>query len=187
MIQPEALVSRGKTSTKMTTGTRRRRAIDSACARMILKHRRSGANMSDDMGMLRVDVEVANHTRPGDRRLLHSVIVDTGAELSWVPAHVLEDLGISRVKPIRFRQAGGTALERWVGFAILHAAGAVTTDEIVFGAPGDLVLLGARTLQGMNLTVDLVEKRLVAGGPMLAAMARQESGALVMTRKRKAA
>ena len=127
--------------------------------------------MSDDMGMLRVDVEIENHTRPGDRRLLHHVIVDTGAELSWAPAAVLEDLGIARVKQIRFQQADGSVLERWVGFAILHAAGAVTSDEIVFGAPEDLVLLGARTLEGMNLKVDLVERRLVAGGPMLAAMA----------------
>ena len=132
---------------------------------------RSGGMMPDDMGMLRTDVEIENHARLGNRRLLRGVIVDTGAELSWAPAELLEELGITRVKQIRFQQADGTVLERWVGFAILHAAGAVTSDEIVFGAPGDLVLLGARTLEGMNLKVDLVEKRLVAGGPMLVALA----------------
>jgi hypothetical protein len=52
---------------------------------------------------------------------------------------------------------------------IVHAEGRETNDEIVFGEPGDLVLLGARSLEGLNLKVDLVEKRLVAGGPMLAA------------------
>jgi hypothetical protein len=44
-------------------------------------------------------------------------------------------------------------------------------DEIVFGQPNDLVQLGARSLEGMNLKVDLTGKRLVAGGPMMAAAA----------------
>jgi hypothetical protein len=50
--------------------------------------------MPDDMGSLRVDVEIENPARPGERRTLRSVLVDTGAELSWVPAEVLESLGI---------------------------------------------------------------------------------------------
>jgi len=127
--------------------------------------------MSDDMGLLRTDVEIESHTRPGERRLLRQVLVDTGAELSWAPAGVLESLGIGRVKQVRFQQASGAVLERWVGFAILRAAGTLTSDEVVFGEPDDLVLLGARTLEGMNLKVDLVEKRLVSAGPILAAAA----------------
>ena len=127
--------------------------------------------MTDDMGMLRTDVEIESHTRPGERRLLRQVLVDTGAELSWAPAAVLESLGIARIKQVRFRQAGGSVLERWVGFAILHAAGTLTIDEVVFGEPNDPVLLGARTIEGMNLKVDLVEKRLVSAGPILAAAA----------------
>jgi len=42
--------------------------------------------MTDDMGMLRTDVAIESHARPGEHRLLRGVIVDTGAELSWVPA-----------------------------------------------------------------------------------------------------
>ena len=124
-----------------------------------------------EMGLLRTDVEIESHTRPGERKLLRQALVDTGAELSWAPAPVLESLGIQRVKQVRFAQATGTVVERWVGFAILHAAGALTSDEVVFGEPDDLVLLGARTLQGMNLKVDLVERRLVSAGPILAAAA----------------
>lgn len=127
--------------------------------------------MSDEMGLLRTDVEIESHTRPGDRRLLRQVLVDTGAELSWAPAVVLESLGITRVKQVRFNQADGSILVRWVGFAILHAAGTLTSDEVVFGEPKDLVLLGARTIEGMNLKVDLVQKRLVSAGPMSAAIA----------------
>ena len=127
--------------------------------------------MSDEMGILRVDVEIEHHARPGERRVLRAVLVDTGAELSWAPASVLESLGIPRMKEIRFQQANGGVLERWVGFAIVHAEGTFTIDEVVFGEPDDLVLLGARTLEGMNLVVDLVGKRLVAAGPMMAAVA----------------
>ncbi|MGH7584366.1 MAG: hypothetical protein ACREL5_14185 [Gemmatimonadales bacterium] len=127
--------------------------------------------MAGEMGLLRTDVEIENHARPGDRRLLRYVLVDTEAQLSWAPASVLDDLGIERVKTIRFQQADGSVLERWIGFAIVRAEGRLTTDEIVFGEPNDLVLLGARSLEGLNLKVDLVERRLVGGGPMLAALA----------------
>lgn len=127
--------------------------------------------MSDEMGLLRTDVEIESHTQPGRRALLRQVLVDTGAELSWAPATILESLGIARVKTIRFLQANGTVLERWVGFAVLRAADTFTTDEVVFGEPNDLVLLGARTLEGMNLKVDLVGKRLVSAGPVMAAAA----------------
>lgn len=125
--------------------------------------------MTDEMGILRTDIEIESPLREGDRRLLRDVLVDTGAELSWAPAAVLESLGIAPRKPVRFQQANGTVLERWVGFAIVHAAGTFTTDEVVFGEPGDLTLLGARSLEGLNLKVDLVGKRLVSAGPMLAA------------------
>ena len=126
--------------------------------------------MTDEMGILRTDVEIESPLREGDRRLLRDVLVDTGAELSWCPAPVLESLGVTRRKAVRFQQADGTIVERWVGFAIIHAAGTFTTDEIVFGELADLVILGARTLEGLNLKVDLVGKRLVSAGPMLAAV-----------------
>jgi hypothetical protein len=46
--------------------------------------------MPDEMGTFRVDTEIENPARPGERRVLKSVLVDTGAELSWIPAEVLE-------------------------------------------------------------------------------------------------
>ena len=127
--------------------------------------------MTDDMGIFRTDVEIENHARPGERTLLKDVLVDTGAEFSWAPASVLEELGVERRKSIRFQQADGSVLVRDVGFAILYAAGTMTTDEVVFGEPNDLVLLGARTLEGMNVKLDIIGKRLVPAGPVLAAVA----------------
>lgn len=123
----------------------------------------------DTMGLLRTTMTIASTLREDIRRDLPETLVDTGAELSWAPRTVLEELGITPRKRVRFSMANGDAIERDIGWAIVGAGGAETPDEIVFGEPGDLVLLGARSLQGMNLKVDLVEKRLVAGGPMLAA------------------
>jgi predicted aspartyl protease len=138
---------------------------------MVLLGVPSGAIMSDDMGTFRVEVEIENPARPGERRTLTSVLVDTGAELSWVPGDVLESLGIERYKQLRFRQADGTILERWIGGAYLHVAGNRATDDVVFGEPGDLVLLGAHTLEGLNFRIEPVAKRLVDAGPILAAAA----------------
>jgi len=49
--------------------------------------------MPNDMGTFRVDMELENPAKPGVKRTLRSVLVDTGAELSWVPSEVLESLG----------------------------------------------------------------------------------------------
>jgi predicted aspartyl protease len=128
--------------------------------------------MSDEMGSFRVDVELENPLRAGERRIVSAVLVDTGAELSCFPSSVLDTLGIPRRQRRLFRQADGSVLERWTGAAFVYAAGATTTDEVVFGEPGDLVLLGSRSLEGLNLRVDPVAKVLTDAGPMpLAAVA----------------
>jgi predicted aspartyl protease len=127
--------------------------------------------MPDEMGSFRVDVEIENPAHPGERRRLASVLVDTGAELSWVPAATLESLGIERYKKWRFRQADGTILERWVGGAYVYVAGKRTNDDVVFGESGDLVLLGSRTLEGLNFRIEPVTKQLVDAGPAPAAAA----------------
>lgn len=122
--------------------------------------------MTSDMGSFRTSVEVENPGQPGTRRAFGNVLVDTGAELSVFPATALEELGIAHFKRLRFRQADGSAFERWVGGAIIHAAGTRTFDEVVFGEPGDIVLLGARTLEGLNVRVDPKARLLVDIGPM---------------------
>ena len=65
--------------------------------------------------------------------------------------------------------ANGQTITRSVGFAILRVEQHFTIDEVVFAEPGDLTLLGARTLEGLSLVVDARRKKLVAAGPLLAA------------------
>lgn len=129
--------------------------------------------MIDDMGSFRIDVEVGNPARPGSRRAVRSVLIDTGAELSCFPADILDDVGIVRGKKLRFRQADGSVLERWTGSGIVYAANTYATDDLIFGEPSDLILLGSRSLEGLNLRVDPIAKRLIDAGPMpLAAVSR---------------
>ncbi len=127
--------------------------------------------MANDMGTFRVDIEIENPAQPGVKQPLKGVLVDTGAELSWVPASVLESLAVKRNSQWQFRQADGTILRRWTGTVVMHLKDRRAGDEVVFGEPGDLTLLGSRTLEGFNLRVEPVTNRLVDAGPAPAAAA----------------
>ena len=82
----------------------------------------------------------------------------------------LERIGISReTKDVTFVLANGQEVTRSVGFAIIRLDKFFTIDEVVFAEPGDLRLLGARTLEGMNLIIEPAKRRLVAAGPLPAA------------------
>jgi predicted aspartyl protease len=73
----------------------------------------------DDMGSFRIDIQIESLIAPGERRVVRNVLVDTGAELSCLPATELDALGIARRQQRRFRQADGTVLMRWTGGALL--------------------------------------------------------------------
>ena len=68
-----------------------------------------------------------------------------------------------------FVTANGQQITRRVGFAIVRVGEFFTMDEVVFAEKGDLALLGARTLEGLNLVVDARLRKLVAAGPVPAA------------------
>jgi predicted aspartyl protease len=122
------------------------------------------------VGTFTVPCRVANIVDRSRSVDLSKLLVDTGSEYTWVPEKTLEEIGVQREKKdLRFVMANGQIITRSVGFAIVHVADAFTVDEIVFAENGDLLLLGARTLEGLNLTVDSRLKKLVAAGPLPAA------------------
>ena len=123
-----------------------------------------------DMGTFRTTIKIENPLKRGELRELPDTLVDTGAELTWAPRAVLEELGIARQKQLGFRTADGRAVYRDIGYAIVHAGGTETNDEVVFAEPGDMILLGARSLEGLNLRVDPRSKQLVDAGPIVAAV-----------------
>ena len=98
------------------------------------------------------------------------VLVDTGSELTWIGHEHLARIGIEPEKRDRpFVPADGQQITRSIGFAVIRVGGELTTDEVVFAEPGDLQLLGARTLEGLNMRVDSRGRKLVAAGPLMAA------------------
>jgi len=88
------------------------------------------------MGTFRTDIQIENPAAPGRRLTIPAALVDTGSELTWVPAEGLESLGIARDKQLRFILADGRILERFVGVARVYAAGTSTGDDVVFAEPG---------------------------------------------------
>ena len=122
------------------------------------------------MGTFHISCKIENHIDRSRYIRIPKLLVDTGSEYTWVPASKLEKIAVAREKKdIRFVMANGEVVTRSVGFAIVHIGKNFTIDEVVFAEPGDLVLLGARTLEGLNLTVDAIKKKLVAAGPVPAA------------------
>jgi predicted aspartyl protease len=122
------------------------------------------------MGTFHTSCRIENHTNRTKTARIPKLLVDTDSEYTWVPAGILERIGtIREKKDLHFVMANGEMVTRSVGFAILRVGRTFTIDEVVFAEPGDLALLGARTLEGLNLRVDSVRKRLVAAGPLPAA------------------
>lgn len=127
--------------------------------------------MIDDMGTFRTTILIESAERRGEMRTVDNALVDMGSEFTWAPRAVLEDLGIRPEFTQRFIVADGRQLERSVGIAIVHAAGTKAPDYVTFAEPGDMLILGARSLEGMNLRVDAQRKQLVPAGPILAGAA----------------
>lgn len=125
--------------------------------------------MLGDMGTFRTTIAIENPERRGPTRELTDTLVDTGSEFTWVPRAVLDALGIASVRTQRFIVADGRVLVRDIGFAIVHAGGTMAPDLVVFADDGDMALLGAHSLEGLNMHVDPVHKQLVPAGPIVTA------------------
>jgi len=118
--------------------------------------------MLTDMSLFRVNV-IARNPRDETRATpLIDALVDTGSELTWLPADLLMQVGITPRRTRTFVTATKQTVTREVGYAILAAEGYETTDEVVFAQPGDLTLLGVRTIEGFGVAVDNVGHRFVA-------------------------
>jgi predicted aspartyl protease len=122
------------------------------------------------MGTFYTKCKIENAVDRERSAVVSKILVDSGSEYTWVPATTLERIGIDREKKdVALVMANGQQITRSVGFAIIRLDKHFTVDEVVFAEKGDLLLLGARSLEGLNLTVDARRKKLVAAGPLPAA------------------
>ena len=122
------------------------------------------------MGTFQVACQIENHLDRKKSLRRRKVLVDTGSEFTWIPAAQLRSIGVAvEKKDVSFVMANGSVVTRSVGFAVVRIGANFTIDEVVFAEEGDLTLLGARTLEGLNLAVDAARKKLVAAGPLPAA------------------
>ena len=120
--------------------------------------------------MFKVNIVACNPKREELATPPIEVLVDTGAELTWLPAELLAKIGIAPRRKRTFLTATKQILEREVGYAILRAEGYETADEIVFAQPTDMSLLGVRTLEGFGVMVDNIAHRFVATTTLVAAI-----------------
>jgi predicted aspartyl protease len=89
--------------------------------------------------------------------------------LSWLPADVLESMGVGNFKMIELQRPNGEVFERRCGAVIVTIQGRSTIDDVVFAEPTDPICIGWRTLSGLNLCFDPTSGQLVDGGPIPAA------------------
>jgi predicted aspartyl protease len=125
----------------------------------------------DDVGVFRTTIEIQNWELRGPRYALPETLVDTGSELTWIPRRVLEELGVRAQRRQAFEVADGRRIERDIGYALVRAGGTEAPDLVVFAEPGDMTLLGAHSLEGLNLKIDPVRKELIPAGPVITAAA----------------
>jgi len=122
------------------------------------------------MGTFYTKCKIENLVDRSRSVIVPKLLIDTGSEYTWVPERTLEKVGIQREKKdVTFVLANGAQVTRSVGFAIIRLDKYFTVDEVVLAEPGDLSLLGARTLEGLNLTIEPGRRRLEAAGPLPAA------------------
>ncbi len=112
------------------------------------------------MGMFEVKVKLANLAAPGRTEEI-SLLVDTGATLSWIPREILQRLGVTAFSRLPFLLADGRRLERDVTAVLLSFDGRKAPVQVAFGEPGEEAVLGATALEGLGFLVDPVAKKLI--------------------------
>jgi len=111
--------------------------------------------------MFEVKVKLASLTAPGRTEEI-SLLVDTGATLSWIPREILQKLGVTAFSRLPFSLADGRVLERDTTAVLLTIDGRKAPVPVAFGEPGEEAVLGATALEVLGFVVDPVEKKLIA-------------------------
>jgi len=112
------------------------------------------------MGEFAVKAVLSSLAHP-ERTAEVSLLVDTGATLSWIPRDVLESLGVPAYSRLPFTLADGRRLEREITAVLFIIDGRKAPVEVAFGESGEAAVLGATGLEGLGFLVDPVAKKLI--------------------------
>lgn len=112
-----------------------------------------------DLGIFYTDFTLWNPEMTDFRTL--TALVDTGTSYVQVPASILEELGIRRVRTRSFTLADGSKRELPIGWAPIELEGEVDQVHIIFGEEGSSILLGALALEVFALAVDAKNRRFI--------------------------
>ena len=110
--------------------------------------------------MFEVNVKLANLAAPSQIEEV-SLLVDTGATLSWIPRRVLDRLGVRPISRLPFTLADGSTLERDTTAVLLIVDGRRAGVQVAFGEEGEEAVLGATSLEGLGFMVDPVGEKLI--------------------------
>ena len=117
------------------------------------------------MGIFNVQLEVGDPD--GQRYETVEAMVDSGAAYTFIPTSVLTKLGIRPHRRVTFELADGSQIEREVGWARVRLNGDSESSPVVFSDENITPLLGAVTLELLNLGIDPVNTRLIPVRPRL--------------------
>ncbi|HET8679138.1 MAG TPA: aspartyl protease [bacterium] len=105
------------------------------------------------MSLTHVSLKVAN---PGNLRRFARVrcLVDSGAFYSLVPGSTLRRIGIVPHSTRMLALADGSVINRQIGDAVFVLDGHRGASPVIFGEPGDSILLGVLSLEALGLVLD---------------------------------
>ena len=115
------------------------------------------------MGTFTVTLEVAN--LDGAEFVGVEALVDTGSTQTFLGEDLLASLGIRPTQRKRYQLADDSFVEYGRGYARLRLEDEEGIAPVVFGPPGVSPLIGAVTLQALELAVDLLHERLIPAPP----------------------
>jgi clan AA aspartic protease len=113
------------------------------------------------MGLMSLKLEVGNPAKPEVTYPIE-FLIDSGAIHSVVPARLLRKLGIKPLDKREFRLANGTTIVRKKGIALFKYRDRIGGADVIFGENGDSTLLGATTLESLELALDPLRRELIS-------------------------
>jgi len=111
------------------------------------------------MGLTNITIEVGNPAKP-KKTIALEFLVDSGAIYSVVPGNILKKLKLSSISEEIFTLANGEKIKRKKGYALFRLKDRVGVADVIFGEKGDIMLLGAFTLEALGLALDPLKREL---------------------------